>query len=306
MHVGIDLGGTKISIIAISEQGHQIAYDRRDTPGKDPEAIFATIARMVQGLDLPKAVPIGVGIPGSISPRTGLMRNANSTWLAGIPLKAKLEEVLRRPVRLANDADCLVLSEALDGAGAGKRTVFAAILGTGVGAGAMVNGNLLFGPNGMASEWGHLTMPALPEGPVATHLGPDPGACYCGRRDCIETYLSGPGLVARHWAETGEHVSSHVIAQTDSPQRAQSMARYKARLAAGLGAVVTLLDPDVIVLGGGMSDIPSLYTGLSEMVGKATFCVDPDTPIVRSRYGADSGVRGAARLWSLPNDGFGA
>lgn len=305
MRVGIDLGGTKISAIALSEAGDVIAHSRVDTPREDPEGTLIAIQGLIDRFNLPPDCPVGVGIPGSISPHTGQMRNANSTWLAGLPLKERLESTLKRPVRLANDADCLALSEAQDGAGAGHRTVFAANLGTGVGAGVVVNGALLYGPNGMAAEWGHIPMPLMPVGPVQSDLGPDAGACYCGKRDCVETYLSGPGLAARHWAETGEQATPRDIAKADTPARAQSMARYKARLGASLGVIVTLFDPDIIVLGGGMSDIQSLYPGLEGLAGEGAFCFDPVTPIVRNKHGADSGVRGAAQLWSLPDNAFG-
>lgn len=304
MHVGIDLGGTKISAIVLAEDGTVKAYRKVATPRHDPQKTLDVIVALVEFLALPKGQAIGVGIPGSLSPRSGRMRNANSTWLSGLPLQDRLQNILRRPIRTANDADCFAISESFDGAAAGYRTVFAGVLGTGVGAGVIANGRLLIGPNGMAAEWGHVQMPRLPIEPVASHRGPDPGACYCGRRNCIETYLSGPGLVARHWAETGEKASSQDIAKANTPARAQSMARYKDRLASALGIIITLFDPELIVLGGGLSDIDALYPDLDRRAGAAAFCVDPATPIRRSQHGPDSGVRGAARLWSLPESSF--
>lgn len=274
IRLGIDLGGTKIEIIALADDGRELLRERVPTPRGDYAATIATIAGLVraaeQKVDGDSTATVGVGIPGAESRQTGLIKNANSTWLIGKPLRADLEAVLGRPVRLANDANCFALSEATDGAAAGAAVVFGVILGTGVGGGIFVNGKVLAGANAIAGEWGHNPMPGEALG----------RSCYCGRTDCIETYLSGPALAAEDGA--------------DDPQ---AMARYAQRLARALAQVINILDPDVIVLGGGLSNLDVLYEQVPALWGAHVFSDAVATRLVKNRHGDSSGVRGAAWLW---------
>src|SRR5262245_64020072 len=230
---------------------------------------------------------VGVGIPGALSRVTGLVKNANSTWLIGKPLKEDLERAIGREVRLQNDANCFALSEATDGAGRGAEVVFGVILGTGVGGGVVVHGKVLTGPNAIAGEWGHNPLPA----PQPEDL-PLP-ACYCGRAGCIETYLSGPGLARDHEQATGKRLSAEQIASFGE----EAVARYEERLARALASVINVLDPDVIVLGGGMSNVGRLYTEVPRLWWKHVFSDHVATRLVRNAHGDSSGVRGAAWLW---------
>ncbi len=293
MRIGIDLGGTKTSGILIDSDGAILARVRLESPRGHYRAtldMLKVVADRLAGPDHPHQ-PVGIGIPGSISPATGLVKNANSTWLIGHPLAEDAARHLHRPVRIANDADCFALSEAVDGAAVGSPSVFGVILGTGVGAGIVVRGGLLSGPNAIAGEWGHNPLPwADPERDPAL-------PCYCGQAGCIETYLSGPGLKRHHKLDTGEDISPEIIAQGKTPERRASIATYSDRLARALAHVINILDPHAIVLGGGLSEIGSLYHTVPEIWAQYVFSDTVATPLLKQHHGADSGVRGAAWLW---------
>jgi fructokinase len=294
MRIGLDLGGTKIEGIALDRDGGTQAQTRVATPRGDYAATIDAIAALVADLEKKAgqcASRIGVGMPGAVSPATGLVKNANSTWLIGQPFDRDLETALDRPVKVANDANCFALSEATDGAAAGAAIVFGVILGTGVGGGIAIDGRPLHGRNAIAGEWGHnpLPWPADDERP-----GP---LCYCGRRGCIETFLSGPGLAAHHEAATGECVAPEDIAAVGSAGAEASMARYEDRLARALAGVINLLDPDVIVLGGGLSRIERLYGNVPPLWDSYVFSDRVVTDLRPPRHGDASGVRGAAWLW---------
>ena len=300
MRIGIDLGGTKIEAIALSPAGEEIARRRVSTP-RDYVASVDAIVGLVRELERAAggAGTVGVGIPGTVVPQTGLVKNANSVWLNGRPLVRDLEERLDRPVRLMNDANCFALSEATDGAAAGARVVFGVILGTGVGGGIVVDGRVLLGANLIAGEWGHNPLP---------WLGADewPGPpCYCGKRGCVETWLSGPGLERDHAEHTGLTLSSREIVRAEAagdPGAAATLARYHDRLGRALASLINVLDPDFVVLGGGMSNIAGLpeaaHAALSRYVFAAGASSDPVlTRVARATHGDSSGVRGAAWLW---------
>jgi fructokinase len=294
--IGIDLGGTKIEL-AVLDHGGRVRWRRRvATPQGDYRATLQAIVALVQEAEVAigSAASVGIGIPGSPSPRDGLIRNANSTCLNGQPLQHDLEALLGRPLRLANDANCLAISEASDGAGAGARTVFAAILGTGVGGGIVIDGRLLTGANAVAGEWGHNALPL----PTADDL-PLP-SCYCGRCGCIETYLSGPGMTADHRLHAGETVDAALIAAraaAGDTACAATLARFELRLARALAGVINLLDPDVIVLGGGLSQIARLYDNVPQRWRAQVFSDSVCTRLLPAQHGDASGVRGAAWLW---------
>jgi fructokinase len=289
IRLGIDLGGTKTEIIALDRNGREVARRRVATPRGSYDGTIRTIRDLVEGLEagLGEAGSVGIGIPGTISPRTGLVKNANSTWLIGRPFDRDLEAALGRPVRLANDADCFALSEASDGAGRGFATVFGVILGTGVGGGLVVHGRLVAGPNAIAGEWGHnpLPWPGDDERP-----GPD---CYCGRRGCIETFLSGPGLARDH----GGGEDAEAIAASSDPLSEAALARYEHRLARALASVINVIDPHVIVLGGGLSRMTRLYDSIPRLWGGWVFSDHVETLLRPPVHGDSSGVRGAAWLW---------
>jgi len=284
LRIGIDLGGTKIEALALDGAGREVFRKRVPTPRGDYAATIAAVSSLVKEIG---EGSVGVGIPGAASQVTGLVKNANSTWLIGKPLKEDLENALRRPVRLENDANCFALSEAVDGAGKGASVVFGVILGTGVGGGIVVDGKVLVGANAIAGEWGHNPLPA----PTAADL-PHP-ACYCGRTGCIETYLSGPGLSRDHESRTGRRLSAEEIVSLGD----QSLERYEERLARALASVINVLDPDVIVLGGGMSNVARLYTEVPRRWGRHVFSDRVATRLARPVHGDSSGVRGAAWLW---------
>lgn len=295
--IGIDLGGTKIEGIVLDADGNQRARRRVPTPRGDYAGTLEAIADLVAGLEAETGggrASVGLGIPGIVSPRTGLVKNANSTWLIGQPFDRDLSARLGRPVRVENDANCLAVSEAADGAAAGAAVVFAAIVGTGVGGGIVVHGRPLTGRNAIAGEWGHSPLPW----PGAGEL-PGP-SCYCGKAGCLETFASGPAVAADHERATGDALTAAEIAARaavgDGAARA-TMDRLAGRLGRGLAAVVNLLDPDVIVLGGGLSNIPYLYEALPAVVARWVFSDTIDTPIRPARHGDSSGVRGAAWLW---------
>jgi len=298
IRIGVDFGGTKIEAAALDAQGRFQARVRAPSP-RGYEASLQTVRDLVARAEQEagaSGASIGIGIPGSPSPASGLIRNANTTHLNDKPLQADLERVLGRPVRLANDANCFALSEATDGAGADAQVVFGVILGTGCGAGLTVGRQVLAGHNGIAGEWGHTPLPW----PKPDEL-PGP-RCFCGRRNCLEQWISGPGFAADHGA--GEDAMTIAAAALAGDGRAQaSLARYKDRLARGLAAVSDILDPDVIVLGGGMSNVAELYDGLTEAIGAYAFSDVYATPVVKARHGDSSGVRGAAWLWPLERGG---
>jgi len=294
--IGIDLGGTKIEAIALSPQGALLARRRIATPQGDYDATVHAVASLVATIEieLGERGSVGIGTPGAVSAKTGRMKNCNSVWLNGRPLGPDLEAALGRPVRMANDANCFALSEATDGAAAGAAIVFGVILGTGVGGGIVVDGHALEGANAIAGEWGHnpLPWPRDDERPGR--------ACYCGRAGCIETFLSGPGLVADHGCLTAERLDAIEIVQraaSGDAAAAVTLARYSDRLARALAHVINILDPDVIVLGGGVSNIDALYDEVPRVWSRYVFSDAVATRLVRNRHGDSSGVRGAAWLW---------
>jgi predicted NBD/HSP70 family sugar kinase len=298
LRIGIDLGGTKTEVAVLSPDGEILLRRREATARGDYGASVAQMARMVLEAErqLGATGTVGVATPGAVSRLTGRMKNCNSTWLNDQPLPQDLAHALGRPVRLSNDANCFALSEATDGAARGARVVFGVILGTGVGAGIVVDGQVLDGPNGIAGEWGHNPLP-LPQ-PMDLPL-PD---CYCGRRGCIERYLSGPAWRASFAAESGLSLGCDEIAAQASSGVCQaasaSLDRYLDRLARALAGVINILDPDVIVLGGGLSNLDCLYTQLPERWGAYVFSDSVLTRLTPPAFGDSSGVRGAAWLWN--------
>jgi fructokinase len=302
LRIGIDLGGTKIAGIVLDESGASRAAGRIATPRDDYDGTLRAIADLIADLEaragrgLPdEQASIGIGMPGAIAPATGLVKNANSTWLNGRPFAVDLERVLGRPVRIENDANCLAVSEAVDGAGAGARLVWAVILGTGVGSGIAIDGRALSGRARIAGEWGHnpLPNPCDDERP-----GP---ACYCGRAGCIETWLSGPGLAADHARRHGGSLAAEAVVsamRAGDPAARETLARYVDRLGRSLAHVVNVIDPDAIVIGGGLSRIPEVMAALPTATAPHVFTDAFDTPIRPSLHGDASGVRGAAWLWN--------
>lgn len=299
MRIGIDLGGTKIEALAIDREGRELVRHRIDTPREDYGATIAAMAELVRRIERETGATgtVGAGIPGCISSVTGLVKNANSTWLIGKPLDRDLCAALEREVRTANDANCLALSEATDGAAAGKRVVFGVIMGTGCGGGIAVNGRVHDGPNRVAGEWGHNPLPWA----GAEELpGPE---CYCGRRGCLETWISGTGVAQDHKRATGrEQTMREIVAEYEwgEPDAVATMERFKDRLARGLAHVINILDPDVVVFGGGLSKVESLYQDVPKSLPRYVFGGEASTPILPAKYGDSSGVRGAAWLW--PNE----
>ncbi len=295
MKLGIDLGGTKIEIIALGCEGTELLRRRVPTPGGDYPATLAAIANLVQSAEeeLGQRGSVGIGTPGTLSRATGRVKNSNSVHLNDRPILEDLRILLQRQVKISNDANCFALSEATDGAAAGASVVFGVIIGTGTGAGIVVNGRVLTGPNGIAGEWGHnpLPWPAEQELP-----GPQ---CYCGKSGCIETFLSGPGMMNLHYTATGVRLNpEEIVARAAAGDAACefSLQDYEHRLARSLAHVINILDPDVIVLGGGMSNIERLYTRIPELWGNWVFSDRVDTQLVKNRFGDSSGVRGAAWL----------
>jgi fructokinase len=348
MRIGIDLGGTKIEAIAIAADGRELLRRRIDAPRGDYDRTLAAIARLVDDVERETGErgTVGVGMPGTISPATGLVKNANSTWLIGRPLAVDLTRRMGRPIRFANDANCFALSEATDGAAAGASIVFGVIVGTGTGGGVVIDGRVVTGANAIAGEWGHNPLPA----PLADEL-PGP-RCYCGRTGCIETFLSGPGLVRdyessaglkgprhiedvpRHIEDVPRHIEDDPRHIEDVPRHiegprhieradvgrpfqgrrinpreiveraargeadaAAALARYESRMARALASVINILDPDVIVLGGGLSNIDRLYENVPKLWTAHVFSDRVATQLVRAKHGDSSGVRGAAWLW---------
>jgi fructokinase len=296
MRIGIDLGGTKIEAIALDGSGAERARRRVPTPRDDYPATIEAMAALVEDVEreLDATARVGVGMPGTLSPATGLVKNANSVWLNGRALDRDLTARLRRPLRFANDANCFTLSEAVDGAGAGARVVFGVIIGTGTGGGVAVDGRVLTGPNAIAGEWGHNPMPW----PTADEWPGPP--CYCGRTGCVETFLSGPGLAADYRRASGHAVEAAEVVERASGgdgDAAGAVLRYEDRLTRALSSVINVLDPDVVVLGGGMSNLAGLYEAIPRRWGAYVFSDRVDTRLARARHGDSSGVRGAAWLW---------
>lgn len=297
IRLGVDVGGTKIEIIALDPDGRDLLRMRADTPRGDYLATLGTIATLVQQADDflgARGATVGIGIPGTESPATGLVKNANSTWLIGRDVGADLTRTLGRPVRLANDANCFAVSEAADGAGAGAKTVFGVILGTGVGGGIVIDGHPLTGANAIAGEWGHNPLP-WPEDDERP--GPP---CYCGRHGCIEQFLSGPGLAASFAREWGGTMTAEEIAASAAAGEAvtgKALTRYEHRLGRALASIINVLDPDVIVLGGGLSNIDRLYTNVTAIWSRWIFSDSVSTQLRKNIHGDSSGVRGAAWLW---------
>ena len=295
MKLGIDLGGTKIEIIALDDNGVEILRRREPTPHGNYSATLSVIADLVQSseTELGQRGSVGIGTPGAISKATGLLKNSNSVHLNGKPILQDLEALLQRPIKICNDANCFALSEATDGAAMGAAVVFGVIIGTGTGGGIVVNGNVLTGPNSIAGEWGHNPLPW----PMADEL--PGGECYCGQRGCIETFLSGPGMTKLHQREIGEFLSAeNIVSKAEGGDSAceRSVQIYENRLARSLAHVINILDPDVIVLGGGMSNIDRLYSNVPQLWGRWVFSDRVDTRLVKHRFGDSSGVRGAAWL----------
>ena len=302
LRLGVDLGGTKIEIMALDATGREILRRRRPTPQGDYPATVGAIVALVAEVEreLGQRGSVGLGIPGAESLRDGAVKNANSTCLIGRPLRQDLEAGLQREIRIENDANCFALSEAIDGAGAGAEVVFGVILSTGVGGGIVVRGLALGGINRIAGEWGHTPLPHPEE-----EMLPPP-ACYCGRRGCIETWLSGPALAADHRRHTGVFLSPQAIAERGEQGDADceaTLQRYERRLAKGLAQIINILDPDVIVLGGGLSNLGRLYENVPRLWTPHVFSDTVSTRLRRNVHGDSSGVRGAAWLWNSGWDG---
>jgi fructokinase len=295
MRIGIDLGGTKIEAVAMDSLGEVRARERVVTP-KDYAKILGAIRGLVQRIEgrFGPIPAVGIGTPGAISPATGLMKNAENTAIQGKPFDQDLCKLLEREVRIANDANCFTLSEAVDGAGSGATAVFGVIVGTGTGGGLVVDGKICGGANAICGEWGHNQLPWMtPE----EFPGPE---CYCGKTGCIESYLSGPGLARDHEEATGEPlpgVAISELASSGDEQCKATLERYCDRMARSLASVINVFDPDVIVLGGGVSQIPEIYKGVPARWGRYVFSDRVDTRLLPNRFGDSSGVRGAAWLW---------
>jgi fructokinase len=296
MRIGIDLGGTKIEALALDHRGVELSRHRIDTPREDYDATIHAMVGLVRRLEQEtgRIGTVGAGIPGSISRITGLVKNSNSTWLNGRPLDRDLTAALGREVRVANDANCFAVSEATDGAAMGRHVVFGVILGTGCGGGVAIGGRVHEGPNGVAGEWGHNPLPwPKPE----EYPGP---LCYCGKRGCMEMWVSGTGIALDYKTITGTTLTTReIVAEFEAGKRdaAAAMERFEDRLARGLAQVINILDPDVIVIGGGVSRVKHLYEELPKKLPAYVFGGEVSTPVVPAVYGDSSGVRGAAWLW---------
>jgi fructokinase len=298
MRIGIDLGGTKIEGVVLDIDATESCRKRILTPQGDYQATLTAVADLVVALEaeVGQQCSVGIGMPGSVSRATGRVKNSNSVCLNGQPLHRDLETLLDRRLQFSNDADCFALSEATDGAARDEAVVFGVIVGTGTGGGVVVNGKLVTGPNGIAGEWGHNPMPWPQQDELP---GPE---CYCGRNGCIETWLSGPGLARDHLLVTGDVLDAIAItrlAESGDSRALQTMHRYADRMARSLASVINIIDPDVIVLGGGISNFKQLYREVPLLWGKYVFSDRVDTRLVPARYGDASGVRGAAWLWGL-------
>ena len=301
MRIGIDLGGTKTEVIALSDHGEELFRYRVPTPRDDYDKTVENIIGLVKRAEQEtgQQCSVGMGIPGTLSPFTRRVKNANSTWLNGQPLDKDLQQRLGREVRIANDANCLAVSEAVDGAAAGKQTVFAVIIGTGCGAGVALNGQAHSGGNGNAGEWGHNPLPWMDEDELRYR---EEVPCYCGKQGCIETFISGTGFATDYQRLSGIDLKGAEIIkrlEQQDPVAELAMSRYEMRLAKSLAHVVNILDPDMIVLGGGMSNVERLYQTVPQLVKNWVFGGEFATPIRRAVHGDSSGVRGAAWLWPL-------
>jgi len=296
MKIGIDLGGTKIESIAISDTGEELLRKRIITPKGDYIGTVNAIVGIVRSLEseTKQKGSVGIGIPGAISSQSGLIKNANSTWLIGKPFDNDLEDALERKVRLANDANCLAVSEAVDGAGAGVKIVFAIVIGTGCGGGIAIDQKVHTGLNSIAGEWGHVSLGWMSKDEY-------PGlTCYCGQRGCLETYISGTGFENEYEKLTGNRKTGNEIAEllkAEDPEAEKVMQTYENRLARAIATAVNIIDPEVLVLGGGMSNISRIYETVPNLVQKWTFGKEFLTPIKQAMHGDSSGVRGAAWLW---------
>ncbi|ECI4085245.1 fructokinase [Salmonella enterica subsp. enterica] len=298
MRIGIDLGGTKTEVIALDDAGEQRFRHRLPTPREDYQQTIETIATLVDMAEQAtgQTGSVGIGIPGSLSPYTGVVKNANSTWLNGQPFDSDVSRRLKREVRLANDANCLAVSEAVDGAAAGEQTVFAVIIGTGCGAGVALNGRAHIGGNGTAGEWGHNPLPWMDDDELRYR---EEIPCYCGKQGCIETFISGTGFATDYQRLSGKTLKGDEIIRLVDAQDAVAelaLSRYELRLAKALSHVVNILDPDVIVLGGGMSNVERLYKTVPSLMKSFVFGGECETPVRKARHGDSSGVRGAAWL----------
>ncbi|ECJ2320851.1 fructokinase [Salmonella enterica subsp. salamae] len=301
MRIGIDLGGTKTEVIALDDAGEQRFRHRLPTPREDYQQTIETIAALVDMAEQAtgQTGSVGIGIPGSLSPYTGVVKNANSTWLNGQPFDNDVSRRLKREVRLANDANCLAVSEAVDGAAAGAQTVFAVIIGTGCGAGVALNGRAHIGGNGTAGEWGHNPLPWMDDDELRYR---EEIPCYCGKQGCIETFISGTGFATDYQRLSGKALKGDEIIRLVDAQGAVAelaLSRYELRLAKALSHVVNILDPDVIVLGGGMSNVERLYKTVPSLMKSFVFGGECETPVRKAQHGDSSGVRGAAWLWPL-------
>jgi predicted NBD/HSP70 family sugar kinase len=298
LRIGVDLGGTKIEVIALNNQGETLARERLPTPQGNYAATVQTIADLVHRIEqrLGTQGTVGIAMPGALSPATGLIKNANSVCLIGQPLDHDLSATLHRPIKLSNDANCFALSEAVDGAAAGAEVVFGVIIGTGTGGGIAINQQVLTGINGIAGEWGHNPLPW----PQTEELPGPP--CYCGKQGCIETFLSGPGMARDYKTNTGQTLSPPdivALAETGDDTAKACLSRYTDRLARGLSSIINVLDPNVIVLGGGMSNIAQLYSQVPHLWEHYVFSDRVNTVLKPAKYGDSSGVRGAAWLWPI-------
>ena len=303
IRIGIDLGGTKIEAIVLNTAGSVLRRERVSTPQGSYDDSVERMGSLVEALEasLGSMASVGVGMPGAISPATGLVKNANSTWLNGQPFATDVKRRLHREVRFANDANCFALSEATDGAAAGAGAVFGVIVGTGTGGGLVVDGRVWTGPNAIAGEWGHNPLPWREADELP---GPE---CYCGKRGCIETFLSGPGLARDFESATGEAISAvEIVGRASAGDAAAEAAlgRYENRMARALASVINVVDPDVVVLGGGLSTVERLYANVPALLPEFVFSDRVDTRIVPPKFRGASGVRGAAWLWGLDDEGF--
>ncbi len=299
MRIGIDLGGTKISAIALSDSGEELCRQRVATPANQGvQAIVAAIVQLVNALKQhcnTSSASIGVGTPGAISPHTALMKNSNTTCLNGQPLQKLLESALQQPIRIANDANCFALSEAVDGAGANADTLFGVIVGTGTGGGLVINKQVLTGRNAITGEWGHNPLPWSSTEELAST------ECYCGKQGCIETFLSGPGLAESYWRAAGICSTAPKVAELaelGDEQAEEVLQKYEDQMARALVSVINIFDPDVIVLGGGLSKLQRLYNNVPKLWGQYVFSDHVVTQLLPPVHGDDGGVRGAAWLWN--------
>lgn len=298
--IGIDLGGTKCAGVILGHDGTEIGSSRRPTPRGDYDGTIATIVETVRELSAKASgdCSVGIGMPGIVDPRTKRVKNSNATWIQGRDITHDLQTALGQPVRIANDGNCFTIAEARDGAARGAAVVFGATLGTGCGGGVVIGGRVLSGLNGIAGEWGHSPMPwpARDEGSVRD--------CFCGASDCVERYLSGGGLARTYTLISGTEIDDRdlpALLEAGDTDAERAMNRYEDQLAQALAAIVNVLDPDIIVLGGGVSNNQRIYRNVPDLIGKYVFCDSIDTPVVKAVHGDAAGVRGAAFLWSDSN-----